>query len=210
MRTIGKAIKDARSKKKLSKENLAKETKVKKEFIDSIEKESWENLPEYPVVVGFVKKISSALKLNEKHIVALLRRDYPPKVLRVNPKPDVGGKFTWSPRLTFLAGIVLVVITILGYLGIQYIQFISPPELELVVPNEGQVVTEESLRVVGTADPDASVLVNNQPVIVGSMGEFATEIEIFEGTQEVVVIARSRSGKETVIRRKIVPELTEE
>ena len=38
-------------------------------------------------------------------------------------------------------------------------------------------------------------------------GYFSAKIEIFEGTSEVVVIAKTRSGKETVIRRKIVPEL---
>ena len=207
MKTVGKTIKEARVKKKLSKEKLEKETKIKKEFIDLIEKEIWEKLPEYPVVVGFVKKISSVLALNEKHVVALLRRDYPPKILRVNPKPDVSSKFTWSPRLTFLAGIILVMVIILGYLGIQYVHFVSPPQLEITVPTDSQVVREENLRVVGKTNPGASVLVNNQPVIVSDNGEFSAEIEIFEGTEEVTVIARSRSGKETVIRRKIIPEL---
>ena len=43
--------------------------------------------------------------------------------------------------------------------------------------------------------------------IVGEDGTFETEIEIFEGTGEVVVVAKSRSGKETVVARKIKPEL---
>ena len=80
MKTIGIFLKEARVKKRFSQEKIANETKIKKEFIISIEKENWEALPEYPVVIGFVKKISKYLKLDERQAVAFLRRDYPPRV----------------------------------------------------------------------------------------------------------------------------------
>lgn len=209
MRTIGEVIRQARVKKKLSRVELKKETKIKKEFIEAIEKEEWNKLPELPVVTGFVKNIAQALGLNKTKIVALLRRDYPPKTLRISPKPDVSDKFTWSPRLTFFVGVFLVAFLIIFYLGLQYINFVSPPSLTVDNPQEAQVISENMLSVSGTTDADATVSVNNQPVLIKEGGEFETEIEIFEGTYEVVVIATSRSGKETVIRRKIVPELEE-
>src|SRR3989344_7090733 len=108
MKTIGQAIKETRVKKNISFSKLAAITKIKKEFIQAIEKENWQLLPEYPVVTGFVKNIAQALGLNRKGIVALLRRDYPPKELTINPKPDVAREFVWSPKLTFFAGIALV------------------------------------------------------------------------------------------------------
>jgi cytoskeletal protein RodZ len=57
MRSIGQVLKEARVKRKLSRGQLAEKTKIKKEFIVAIEKESWEDLPELPVVCGFLKKI---------------------------------------------------------------------------------------------------------------------------------------------------------
>lgn len=207
MKTIGEFLRESRAKKKYSQEEIAKETKIRRKFIAAIEKENWEILPEFPVVVGFVKRIAKFLKLDERQAVALLRRDYPPKVLPVNPKPDVSKSFTWSPKLTFIVGIVIVVAVVLGYLGFQYTRFMSPPRLVVEQPEEEQVVKERALRVSGTTDLDAIVKINNQPVLVDDNGKFEAEIEIFEGTEEIVVKAVSRSGKETTVRRTIKPEL---
>jgi len=207
MKTIGEYLKEARVKKRFSQEKIAKETKIKEDFISSIEKENWESLPEFPIVVGFVKGIAKFLKVDERQAVALLRRDYPPKVLPVNPKPDVSRTFTWTPRLTFILGITIVALVILGYLGFQYSNFIRPPKLFVERPLEGEVVKEEKLTVFGRTDPDVTVKVNNQPVLVEDDGTFETEIEIFEGTEEIVIKAVSRSGKETTVQRKIKPEI---
>jgi len=207
MKTIGIFIKEARIKKRFSQEKIAEETKIKKEFVASIEKENWEALPEYPVVIGFVKQISKYLKLDERQAVAFLRRDYPPRVLPVNPKPDVAKKFVWSPKLTFIIGIALIAIAVLGYLAFQYSNFISPPKLIVYEPKEEQVIKQNKLIVSGKTDQDVTMKINNQPILVEEDGSYKAEIEIFEGTEEIIVKAISRSGKETVIRRKIYPEL---
>jgi cytoskeletal protein RodZ len=209
MKTIGKLLKDTRVKKRYSVARLEKITKIRTDYIRAIEAENWDSLPEKPVVAGFINSIAQSLGVDKKQTSALFRRDYPPRTLRVNPKPDLLNKFVWSPRLTFIVGIFLVVLTIIGYLAFQYINFISPPSLEVSTPFENQVITENKLKVTGTTDSDASVVVNNQPVIVGEGGNFMTEIEIFGGTGEIIISAKSRSGKETVIHRKIIPKLGE-
>ena len=207
MRTIGVVLKEARGRKRYSLEFLAELTKIKKDFIQSLESEDWVSLPEFPVVTGFVKSVSKSLGLDERGTVALLRRDYPPKALPINPKPDVSDKFVWSPRLTFLVGAGLVIALVLGYLGFQYVRFVSPPPLSVERPREGEVIKERSLRVLGKTSSDATVKVNNQQALVSDEGEFEAEIEIFEGTSEIIVQAISRAGKETTLYRKIKPEL---
>ena len=207
MRTIGEIIKDARVKKKYSLNKLEFVTKIKKGYLEALEKENWVTLPEYPVIQGFVRNVASSLKLDKRQIAALLRRDYPPKALRINPKPDIAEKFIWSPKMTFVTGVAIVAILVLGYLGLQYFSFISPPELTLEGPKEEEVVKEREVKVFGVTDPEAVVTVNNQPALISEDGRFSVTIEIFEGTEEIVVIAKSRSGKETKISRKIKPEL---
>ena len=58
MNTIGQILKDARTRKGVTLKSLEKETKIKKEFILRIENNDWQNLPDFPVVSGFVKKIT--------------------------------------------------------------------------------------------------------------------------------------------------------
>jgi len=106
-----------------------------------------------------------------------------------------------------LVGAALVIALVLGYLGFQYVRFVSPPPLSVERPREGEVVKERSLTVLGKTSSDATVKVNNQPALVSDEGEFEAEIEIFEGTSEVIIQAISRAGKETTVHRKIKPEL---
>lgn len=208
MKTIGKYIKDARAKKRYSKSRVEEITKIKGDFVDAIEAENWSKLPDFPVVLGFVKSIAKVVGADEKHAIALLRRDYPPnKELRVNPKPDVSDKFRWSPRLTFVAGVVVVLLFTLGYLGYEYYRFVSPPVLSVEVPKENQEIDKSPVTISGSTSSDATIKVNNQPVLVDDNGHFTTQIEINQDTNEIVVEAISRSGKETTVHRNIEPRL---
>lgn len=204
MNTIGQVIKSARVKKKLSLKKLEEITKIKASFIDNIELENWGALPTFTTVLGFVKSLSTALKIDPVVMVAILKRDYPPKKINITPKPDVFSKFTWSPKLTFIVGIVLVLFVILGYLGFQYIKFVSPPELNVDSPKENQVVTTNSVTVFGSTDSDVKITVNNQPVLVDDDGNFSVNIGISSTTKEIDIIATSRSGKINEVKRKIV------
>ena len=79
MNTIGQMLKEARVKKNISLIKLENLTKIKRDFILKLEKNDWDNLPEFPVVSGFVKNLASFLKINRTRALALLRRDYPPR-----------------------------------------------------------------------------------------------------------------------------------
>jgi len=197
METIGKQLKYIRKVRRKTIEDLSNETKIKKIFISRIEKEQWHLLPEYPVVLGFVKSISNALDLNTQNVVALLRRDYPPQQLDVNPKPEIKEEFRWGPRLTFLAGVTVVIVAIIGYLVFQYFRFLAPPKLIVSQPENNTVISTPLIEVSGMTDSDVSVTVNDQPAFVDDEGNFYTEIEVGESLSELEVIATTRSGQET-------------
>lgn len=203
MNTIGQIIKSARVKKKLSFRKLEEATKIKASFIKSIEEEKWNALPTFTTILGFVKSISTVLGIDEHMAIAVLKRDYPPKKLNINPKPDAFPRFTWSPKLTFAIGTIVVILIVLGYIGFQYAKFISPPDLSVDSPKENQIVDGNSVLVFGSTDADVKITVNNQPVLVDTEGKFSVSLGVTEATKEINIIATSRSGKEREILRKI-------
>jgi len=203
MNTIGQIIKFARVKKKLSFKKLEEITKIKSSFIEYIEEEKWDSLPTFTTVLGFVKSVSTALGIDEHMAIAVLKRDYPPKKLNINPKPDVFSRFAWSPKLTFAVGVVVVILIVLGYIGFQYAKFVSPPDLSVDSPKENQVVEGNSVLVFGSTDSDVRIEVNNQPVLVDADKNFSVSLSVAPTTKEIVVKAFSRSGKERIISRKI-------
>lgn len=198
MNTVGQILKEARVKKGMSLSRLESITKIKKEFIIKIEKGDWNNLPEFPVVSGFVKNLSSALNLSIDNLNAVLRRDYPPKKLAINPKPDMLNKFSWTPKLTFGVGIGTLIILVMGYLGIEYQKFIKPPELEIFSPKINEVILNKKVKISGKTTTDVSLTANNQLIIVDQNGYFTTELEIDNNTKELKFVAVSRSGKATI------------
>lgn len=203
MNTIGQILRSARDQKRYSLAKLETITKIKSDFIEAIEKEKWEKLPPFATVLGFVKSISAAVGVDPKMTVAVLKRDYPPRKLNVNPKPDVASKFIWSPKMTFTVGIIIALIAIFGYLGLQYYRFLSPPRLIVESPKDSQVVTGGSVQVFGSTESDAKITVNNQPVLVDDSGNFSVGIEVVSETKEIVIKAVTRSGKTTTVSRKI-------
>jgi cytoskeletal protein RodZ len=204
MNTIGQIINTARVKKKLSFKKLEEITKIKALFIKSIEEEKWNTLPAFPTVLGFVKSISSPLGIDEKMVIAVLKRDYPPKKTNISPKPDLLSRFSWNPKFTFAIGIITVILVVLGYLGYQYSKFISPPGLKVESPKENQIVSGETIPVFGSTDSDVKITVNNQPVLIDTDGKFSVNLEVGENTKEVVIIATNRSGKINEVKRKIL------
>lgn len=207
MKTIGQILKSARIGKKYSLKKVEDLTKIKSDFVDAIENEKWGVLPPFPTVLGFVKSVSMILDINEKTAVAVLKRDYPPKSESVNPKPDVFSKFVWSPKLTFVIGTIVILVAILSYLAFQYFRFVSPPKLVIDKPKEGQTVTEDFIMVSGITDIDARITVNNQPIITDQDGKFSATLEVNTETKEIAIKSISRSGKETVVKRKITVDL---
>lgn len=197
MNTIGKILKDSRLGQNITLKNLENSTKIKADFLRKIENEDWDNLPEFPVISGFVKNIAGALGLSVNNANAVLRRDYPPKKLRINPKPDIQNKFTWSPKLTFGIGISILVLMVLGYLGFEYKKFMAPPDLMILKPLENEVSLKNSIKIEGKTTTDVSLSVNNQPITLDQDGGFLTEIEISKDTKNLIFKAVSRSGKVT-------------
>lgn len=204
MNTIGQILKSARVKKKLSFKKLEDATKIKASFIKSIEEEKWNILPTFTTVLGFVKSLSTVLGIDNHMAIAVLKRDYPPQKLNVNPKPNTPSRFSWSPKITFTIGVAAIILIVLGYVGFQYVKFISPPDLSVDSPKENQTVTGNSVSVFGSTDSDVKITVNNQPVLVDNEGKFSVNLEVGVSAKEIVIIATSRSGKINEVKRKIL------
>ena len=203
MRTVGTVLKESRKSQNISLQELSRTTRIRVGFLGAIEKEQWATLPEYPVVVGFIKNMADTLSLDRDQIVALLRRDYPPQKTPLNPKPDVGTPFTWGPKLTFAIGAVILILGIIGYLFFQYRRFVTPPRLVVNYPSEGEQITERNIVVSGETGPESTIVVNNQPAFIEGTGKFTAEIAVTENTVTIQVTARSRAGHETTLTRNV-------
>src|SRR3990167_7952046 len=133
MRKVSEMLREARERKAISLDTASEATKIKKEFLNSIEKGDFENLPSESYALGFVKNYARYLGVYTSQIAPLFRREYESKQ-KVHIVPEFRKnqhKFNrnfFSPKGLF---IVVIAIIVSVYIFFQYSSLIFPPPLTI-------------------------------------------------------------------------------
>lgn len=204
---LGQRLHALRTQKKLTIDEVSQAIKIKPIFLIAIEKSEFHKLPSPAYAQGFVRNYATYLGIPRGEITALFKREFDEKkAYKVLPDSMVTQSDFPLHRLKIqqsllLAGVILVLF--LGYLFFQYRAAFLPPSLTITSP-EAETTTSKEITVSGKADSNATVYVNNQPVTVGSNGEFSKRLILFPGNVTISVRAENRFGKETVVQRSIL------
>ncbi|MBI4034802.1 MAG: helix-turn-helix domain-containing protein [Candidatus Chisholmbacteria bacterium] len=207
MKTVGEILKQARTLQGISIATVAAKTKIQVKYLRALEADDLKSLPAAPFVKGFIRNYAYVVGKNPDSLLAIFRRDYDQNktgqvVLR---SAVISRKWQWTPKLTMISVTALVVTVFLGYLLFQLRLLARPPQLTVTTPQEEEVV-RSNVEVMGKADADASVVVNNKPVIVNSTGEFVETVLLPSGKHTITVKATARNGKDRTILRTVIVE----
>lgn len=208
---VGEILRSEREKYRLSIVEVAKRTRIRAEYLVALEESRFQDLPAAPFVKGYIKTYSKLFGLEHQPLVALLRRDYKESakgalIPRDFLTPVLHDRVAWSP-VTLVALIVTsIFISLLGYVGVQWYTLNKPPELRVSTPTEQSIVASKVV-VKGQTHPEATLLVNQQPVALQQSGAFETEVFIpREGISTITIEALDRRGKSTIEQRTVVVE----
>lgn len=201
MKTVGQILKNTRLEKKITLKQAAAATKIREEFLKSLEEDDFSKLPSY-VAQGFLKNYAQFLGISPKLILAIFRRDFVQKETKQNWEKAKRGLY-WSPRITVILVSILVFFGLSFWLGYQYFSLKKPPFLEIISPVEGEKVFGEKIEVRGRTQKDALLTINDLPVALSSQGDFSYQLDLFLGENKIVIVAKNREGKETKIERTV-------
>lgn len=200
MRNISEILKEEREKKGLTLDEIAQKTKIKKNFLFSIEKGNFNSLPSESYALGFVKNYAQLLGINENRAAALFRREYQEKRIEILPKfrksnAILGKKIVLrSPRSYLVLGILLIVFT---YILFQFSFLFIGPKLSVLSPKNGELIQKSVVVIEGKTDPYATVLVNGEEVYVDLTGTFKKTLYVYPGEEKISIVSKNRYGKET-------------
>lgn len=210
MRIVGEILSEKRAELGYSLEQIEKETKIRKHYLEAIEKNDFTFLPESTVVKGFIRNYAQYLGLVPENVLAVFRRDFRenekgqiiPRGM-VEPLSEKG--FYWTPKLTLILFFSVLIIGFGFFFLRQYLSFSSAPPLEVTSPVEGQTY-QEKIPVIGKTDKDASVKINGTLISITENGSFKEEIVLPQGENVVVIESANRKGQKRVIERRIKVE----
>ncbi len=202
----GQLLHKARTKKKLTLEDIEEDTKIKAVFLAAIEKGDYSQLPP-AYAQGFVKNYAEYLGLASGQVLALFRREFDEKnAYKVLPDALTKTEEFAFNRVRIQQSILVIAILLIGlfgYLLFQYRSAFLPPSLSISSPKRGSVVSKDFV-VKGRADSNATVSVNNEPVSMSDSGEFSKQLTLFSGKATLVIRAQNRFGKEAVVKREVI------
>lgn len=205
MRTAGEILRSARQKRGWSLEELSRRTKIQEKFLKAIELSQFSKLPKSPFVKGLIRTAAGELGLDPAGTTAIFRRDFGVSdKTNIVPKTLETGKksFGWTPRMTAAAGIAIVVISFLGYLGWQLLTLASGPTLIITQP-AAEAVAGVEVAVEGKSDPGATVTINGQEIKKNKDGGFSQILSLTPGEHTITVMAVGQNGKKATAQRTV-------
>lgn len=200
---VGELLREEREKDRLTIAQLAQYTKIRPEYIEALENNSFEGLPPATFVRGYVRTICTTLGINPNPVIAILRRDFTeaesgkllPTQLGRKRKPRLfQGVVGWSALV-----VSAVLVAAGGYVLLQWAAAQRPPYLEIAEPEPFAEVAQTA-TITGLSDPDVVVLVNDQPAALRPDGSFSSEITFPQtGLITVKVSAQDAKGKRSEV-----------
>lgn len=211
MKSVGEVLKEARQQKKFTLDDVHKFIKVHPKFLKALEEGDYSVFSNKIHAKGFLKNYAEFLELNVDELLAFWRREYEIQFDKEQKKvPDKfklkkldPPKLILTPGLILTVTVTLFVVGFLGYLFYQYRNYSGAPDLKIYHPQDTFSNTE-ILDITGKTDIDSVLLINNQRVILGNDGTFATSLRLQPGLNTLSFLAVNKLGKETEEIRTII------
>lgn len=210
MKTVGEILAEKRKSLGFSLEQIEEETKIRKKYLEAIEKNNFNFIPESTTTKGFIRNFSLVLGLSPESVLAVFRRDYFEDesgqiISRSLSKIIQNHGFFWTPKATLITLIIVGVSVISFFFSKQYLRLSSAPEIDLSSPKEGQVFKDRVL-IKGKTDKDATLKIDGSLISISNDGSFSEEIVLPRGSNIVTIESANRQGKKRVVNIKVEVE----
>ncbi|MBI4280812.1 helix-turn-helix domain-containing protein [Candidatus Uhrbacteria bacterium] len=187
-------------------EKAARETRIQGSYLQNMEEERWEKLPEEPARSHLLKRYVRTLG-DPPALITLSDEKLPEAKLILQPLAKARSfSLTLTPFHWKLAGFALIFLGIIGYLGWQVHTLLAPPFLVIDNPSEGFSTPVPTISIQGITDPQASVTINEQPILKTSDGTFRYEMHLEQGANLITIAAAKRYSRPRTIYRTVVFE----
>lgn len=207
--TASEQIKKARLEKNLSIKEISQKLKIDVKYLEALEKGEIEKIPSGVYSKNFLKEYCIFLGINyrkvldvyEKELLAKQKKDQKEIFSR---QITTAGNFLIVPKLIKNIIIGLAVVGCFFYLGYAIKNIVSPPLLIIKNPEENAIVNKKTVEVSGLTEKEAEIAINGERVLSDVEGYFNKEINLKEGINTIIITAKKKHGKESVVQRQIL------
>lgn len=191
MKTAGQILKSNRIAKNINLEDVTKKTKIRKLYLEAIEKDDYQVFDSLAMVLGFIKSYARYLGLDDKQLASVFKRDFDlSKTGQIVPRRSASlSPIKNRPRryINFMFLPLFLIIGVSITLMWLYRWYILPPPIKIYQPKQVEVVTQERLIVKGRTLPKAKVVINDFVTYADQAGWFQQPVLLISGVNQIVV-----------------------
>ncbi len=201
MLSVGKLLKDAREKKKISLRDVEKRIKVREQFIRALEEDDWDAFTSHIYITGVLKNYARLLELDEEKLLAFFRREYE-RIEEIKFKRKVSTSYL-SPdsKRTIISGFIFVCILLVGYFAYQLFQYLKPPSVHIISPTSTIFKRESTVTIVGQTEKEAVITIMGERVYQNKDGIFQYTIPLSKKQNLILIEVIGANGKKTEIQK---------
>ncbi len=196
-------LKNTRLDKEWELEDISKKIKIPIKYLQALEDEQVGCFPQEPYCSLIIKDYADYLGLKGEDVLALFRRDFEQKR---KSKKDEPTRVSFTPKFTFTVSIFAIIILFSLYLVSEYFKFHQPPKLKVNWPLEA-TISSSIVEINGVTDPEATIRINDDLIIVSPDGSFQKKINLNSGDNNITIKSTSPSGKSIIEERNITSSL---
>ncbi|WKZ30547.1 MAG: DUF4115 domain-containing protein [Candidatus Dojkabacteria bacterium] len=190
MLTVGQILKRAREQAKVTIDEIAQTTKIRKEYLEKIERNEFTGFVSTTFVKGFIRSYANFLDLDPDNLVALYRRQVgeDEKPIKANLKKVKTEGFSISPAHIISLGLALFFIFIIGVLIVQFYRLQQPPAIEIASPAESPFTTDkQSFEIKGATEDQVILMLNGAQVQLRPDKTFSVLVELAPGENIITI-----------------------
>jgi len=211
---LGEKLQEQRKRLNLKLEKISDKIKIPLKYLLALENSDYKNLPANIYSKNFLRRYLQELKLPEKFLMEQFlneRNSY--DALHQNKKEKhFVARVTKTnlldiPKIIRTLLIIMIVAVLLGYLGLETKDIVTPPDLIIFEPEENITINTSTVTIRGKTEPETKVLINNQEVLSDPQGNFNKELQLQNGVNTIKITSKKKHSKEIAIYRNILVEI---
>lgn len=213
-KTLGEKLRALRRGQAVSLIMMEEETHIQKRYLEALEHGWYDVLPEPLYTRNFIRAYARALGADETYFLELYAEESGQTDLLTPhrlPRQRVASSWFFVPANALkVISIGLCSAVVLGYFGYQIYGMLRAPSIVIDYPVDGAKSDSALVEVRGHVEnPDVSLLVNGQSVVVNEDRAFAATVDLSRGLNVITVQgARRYSQTATEYLRVVFDETT--
>lgn len=202
MLSVGKLLREAREKKKLSLHDVEKRIKVREQFIVALESDNWSRFTSQIYITGLLSNYARFLDLDERKILAFFRREYERKE-EIKFKEKVSASYL-SPdsKKTIMGGFIVLFMLLFGYFSYQLFQYLKPPSIQIISPTVFTFKREMTTKIIGKTENEAAITIMGERIYQNKEGLFEYVLPLNKNEIILSIEVIGANGKKSTLQKK--------